>query len=70
MHSRRTPFSPADKPVALELSFQNDELVVSVRDQGSGIAPENHEMVFDRFAQAGQGSALVAHRSGDFLFGR
>ena len=47
-------FSPADKPVELALTGQGEELVVSVRDQGSGIAPEDRERVFQRFVRLAQ----------------
>ncbi|MCH8854639.1 MAG: HAMP domain-containing histidine kinase [Planctomycetes bacterium] len=33
-----------------------DEVVIDVRDQGSGIGPENLQVIFERFQQVGQGA--------------
>ena len=35
---------------------QCDEVVIDVRDQGSGIGPENLQVIFERFQQVGQGA--------------
>ena len=39
-------------PVHVELSQTEDKALLSVRDEGMGIAPENHELIFNRFERA------------------
>lgn len=38
-----------EKPIAVKASVDGHEAMVSVRDQGAGIAPENLGKIFDRF---------------------
>src|SRR5262249_17781487 len=40
------------KPIALELAQGDGRVVLTVRDQGIGIAPEDHARIFDRFERA------------------
>src|SRR6185503_11119283 len=47
-----TRFTPSGGEIALTLEQRGDEAVLSVRDSGIGIAPENLEPIFDLFAQA------------------
>ncbi|MEE8372736.1 MAG: ATP-binding protein [Dehalococcoidia bacterium] len=42
-------YSPAGGKVSVEGEVKDDQLVVSVRDEGVGIPPEHREKVFDRF---------------------
>ncbi len=60
------------KKITLKLEQQNDRVVLSVRDWGPGIDPEEHERIFERFYRAkairlkpirgsGIGLALVRH---------
>ena len=44
-------FSAGDSPVDLSLAVEDRELVVSVRDHGTGIAPEDRTRVFERFVR-------------------
>jgi signal transduction histidine kinase len=37
--------------LGVQLEVDENNLVVAVRDDGPGIEPENHEMVFQRYAQ-------------------
>lgn len=42
-------YSPGASEVIIETKMENNEIIVSVRDFGIGIAPENHEKIFERF---------------------
>jgi signal transduction histidine kinase len=42
-------YSPEPTPIVVRVETHQDDVVVSVRDQGIGIAPEHVEHVFDRF---------------------
>jgi PAS domain S-box-containing protein len=45
-------FSPADSKILVSASANGREVVISVVDQGSGIAPEHLPRVFDRYWQS------------------
>jgi PAS domain S-box-containing protein len=47
-----TKYSGRGSRIALSVSREHGEVVVRVRDQGIGIAPENLERIFELFAQA------------------
>lgn len=49
-------YSPPGSPIDVTAVRRADALVVSVRDCGQGIAPEQLEHVFERFYQVGAGS--------------
>lgn len=51
-------FSPPGGPVDTELSLTSDELNLTIRDHGPGIAPEDLPHVFDRFYRADSARAL------------
>ncbi len=48
-------FSPAGSVVAVRARRAGDEVVVSVEDEGAGIAPDEQERIFDRFYQSTNG---------------
>ena len=48
-------FSPADSRVVVGAYRAGDEVVVSVTDEGAGVAPEEKERIFDRFYQSRNG---------------
>jgi signal transduction histidine kinase len=49
-------FSPAGSVVLVGARRAEDEIVVSVTDQGAGVAAEDKERIFDRFYQSGNGN--------------
>jgi len=42
-------FAPAGSPISIEAVQQDHTVLLSVRDDGVGIPPEHHELVFERF---------------------
>jgi two-component system sensor histidine kinase ChvG len=42
-------FSPADKPVRVELSRSGPDVVIAIEDDGPGIEPHALERIFERF---------------------
>jgi two-component system sensor histidine kinase KdpD len=50
-----TRHSPPDGVITVEARRTANQVVVSVTDQGPGIAPENRQAVFERFAQLDKG---------------
>ena len=65
-------YAASGKKIQLDLRREGDRLVLSVRDFGAGIDPEEHERIFERFYRArairlkpirgsGIGLALVQH---------
>ena len=42
-------YSPAPAPIDVDIQVANGDLVVAVRDYGSGVPPEDLERVFERF---------------------
>jgi len=45
-------FSPSGSTVSIRARQDGDEVVVSVADEGAGIAPDEQERIFDRFYQS------------------
>jgi len=46
-------YTPENKSVYLSIpSFDNDKVILSVRDEGIGIPPEEQQLIFDRFYEA------------------
>jgi signal transduction histidine kinase len=41
--------------IRVRVGVQNDEIVISIADSGPGIAPENHELIFEAFRQTKDG---------------
>jgi PAS domain S-box-containing protein len=54
-------YSPARAPITVKVEAMPDHAVISVRDEGDGIAPEDQPLVFDRFFRA---RTEAAQRSG------
>jgi K+-sensing histidine kinase KdpD len=50
-------YSPQGSPIEIRAEVVGDEAVVSVRDRGPGIAPEEAESIFERFYRAEKTSA-------------
>jgi ligand-binding sensor domain-containing protein/signal transduction histidine kinase/DNA-binding response OmpR family regulator len=50
--------------LSLNLSQQNNELIISVSDTGIGIAPENQEKIFERFWQVYNDNPLLIQGTG------
>ena len=44
----------AGAPIEVRLTSTDDEVALSVRDRGPGIAPADHARIFERFERAGQ----------------
>ena len=61
-------FSGPDSPVDLSLTPGQDEIVVSVRDRGSGIAPEDRSRVFERFVRLARPEGTTQRGSGLGLY--
>jgi len=61
-------YSPEGGPVMVILSATHDEVLVAIRDQGIGIAPEDVPRLFDRFTQADMSSTRAFGGVGIGLF--
>lgn len=57
------------RKVAIHVHRQNDNMIVEVTDDGPGIAPEHHQIVFERYAQIKTGGAFKRHGHGLGLAG-
>jgi signal transduction histidine kinase len=62
--SNAVKFTPAGGAVDVSSARANGEVRVSVADTGPGIAPEDHERIFEEFQQTGAG---LEHREGTGL---
>ena len=49
--SNAVKFSPPDKPITIRASAAADSLTVSVHDEGVGIDPAHHALIFEEFRQ-------------------
>lgn len=61
-------YSPREKPIAVEVRADEKEVVLSVRDWGPGLPPEDLERVFDKFYRADGGDAQAAYGYGLGLY--
>jgi len=48
----------SDKPIFVQVNTSIDRAQIVVRDQGRGIAKENHERIFQKFERAAEGSEI------------
>ena len=49
--SNAIKYSPKHTPVTVSCHVKQDRLVIEVTDQGKGIAPEDQELIFEKFRQ-------------------
>jgi signal transduction histidine kinase/CheY-like chemotaxis protein len=49
--SNAVKFSPPAKPITITARMMDGAVTVNVRDEGIGIAPEHHAMIFEEFRQ-------------------
>jgi K+-sensing histidine kinase KdpD len=47
-----TKFSPDNTIILIKVEHRDNEIIISVEDEGIGIPPELHEKIFERFFQA------------------
>jgi signal transduction histidine kinase len=50
-------FSPAEAPIEIEVSRDGDTVILTVRDRGPGVSPDERDRIFNRFYQADQGQS-------------
>ncbi|MCP3099051.1 ATP-binding protein [Myxococcus sp. K15C18031901] len=61
-------YGPPDRPVEVRVVTRDSEAVVSVRDEGAGLTPEEAEHIFDKYYRTRQGSAADTHGLGLGLY--
>jgi len=49
--SNAMKFSPPESPISIRAMHLDETITVSVRDEGIGIDPKNHEVIFEEFRQ-------------------
>lgn len=49
--SNAIKFSPERDSILVKVRFENNNLIIEVQDNGVGIAPENHQKIFEKFVQ-------------------
>jgi signal transduction histidine kinase len=49
--SNAIKFSPEKDSIYVNVLFENNNLILEVKDNGVGIAPENHQKIFEKFVQ-------------------
>lgn len=49
--SNAIKFSPKKGKIEVSIHFKNDNLFIEVRDEGIGIAPKDHNKIFEKFVQ-------------------
>ncbi|MBV9069544.1 MAG: response regulator [Acidobacteria bacterium] len=49
--SNAMKFSPAGSPITIRAMHVGDTITISVRDEGIGIDPKNHDVIFEEFRQ-------------------
>ncbi len=53
--SNAIKFSSPGQVIEIQVSMEEDNLVISVKDQGTGISEENQKVIFDRFRRLDTG---------------
>jgi PAS domain S-box-containing protein len=61
-------YSPPAEPVALDVRADDKEIVVSVRDWGPGLPPDDLQRVFQKFYRSDSGDAQAAYGYGLGLY--
>jgi len=49
--SNAMKFSPAESPITIRAMHVDETITISVRDEGIGIDPKNHDVIFEEFRQ-------------------
>lgn len=62
--SNAIKYSPTDGRIAVVLAVVNDEFLISVTDQGPGIAPAQMARLFQAFVQINDSAAVAGHGTG------
>jgi PAS domain S-box-containing protein len=57
-------YSPDASPVEVSLSVQDDEVLISVRDEGPGLPGDQHQLIWDRFHQVSEARKQLGSASG------
>lgn len=62
-------FSPADSPIEIDITSLDDEVELTVRDQGAGLRPETLEGIFGRFTRTREAreAGVAGHGLGLYL---
>jgi signal transduction histidine kinase len=63
-----TKYSPPHSEVVLDVQIKGQEVVISVRDSGPGIAPEEHSHIFEKFHRLDSGDAKETYGYGLGLY--
>jgi signal transduction histidine kinase len=63
--SNAMKYSPADSPIVVTLSSDEDEAIIAIRDQGEGVPADKQDRIFDRFYRIENG--LTRRTSGTGL---
>ena len=61
-------YSLPDTPIEVTVAAAGEQAIVSVRDEGEGIPPEEHDRVFDRFHRVEGGLAKWKEGTGLGLY--
>lgn len=62
--SNAAKFSPTGSTIALAASVVGDRLVIRVADEGVGIAPEEHQLIFELFRRSSNDAVVNARGTG------
>ena len=61
-------YTPEDRTVTVSIHHDNDEVCVSIKDEGVGIAPENIHKVFEKFGRVANSRSDLVGGSGLGLY--
>lgn len=62
--SNAIKFTPEEKSIYVDLFLDNNNINIRVKDEGVGISPINHKIIFDRFGQVDNGLTRKAEGTG------